>query len=387
MHILTGRIYLEGTVFPIGKLNDNRWGIPNDKKVIDSAIGSLKTSVVRVCASVTGEGEHHCDFSDDPESVIGSVVDSWLNKETNSIDARVEITNPKTIEMFTSGKLGKTWSPYGYFGSIGEDGFVKEYFDNRSLTFVNNPASPETYAKVVAGSKGVNTYIEMNFVGDDGVSPEPSSFSSDPEDGNTTAFGSSLPPSSSDKDFDNFGDKMPDDKDITQDEVPEDETRDSDLVEIKDMLGVEQAKVKELETKFAELSKVKPEEPKDEEEKPETPVVDAPDVKKLVEEAILSERERVEKEHSVKTYKELCDEVGIEVDKTALNDSMTSASINREIALIKQVSEKHGKSVGVGREPNYRIKQEKPAPKPEDFQEQSGWTLGKPDRDGNWTTK
>jgi hypothetical protein len=41
---------LDGPVFPIAQKNRNGWGVPLDS--VDSAISSLKTSVVRICPSI-----------------------------------------------------------------------------------------------------------------------------------------------------------------------------------------------------------------------------------------------------------------------------------------------------------------------------------------------
>ena len=59
--IVSERLMLDGPVFPLAQKNRNGWGVTLDS--VDSAISTLKTSVVRICHSIFGESEHHCDLS------------------------------------------------------------------------------------------------------------------------------------------------------------------------------------------------------------------------------------------------------------------------------------------------------------------------------------
>ncbi|MDG6244927.1 MAG: hypothetical protein QCH31_11165 [Methanolobus sp.] len=78
-------IIIEGTAFPLGKINKNGWGVPTSEAA--SAIASLKKAVVRICPRDNGHG---CDLSEDPNHEIGRVIDAWSTPTSAMV--RVEIS-------------------------------------------------------------------------------------------------------------------------------------------------------------------------------------------------------------------------------------------------------------------------------------------------------
>ncbi|MDG6244943.1 MAG: hypothetical protein QCH31_11250, partial [Methanolobus sp.] len=134
-------ITIEGTAFPLGKINKNGWGIPTSEA--SSAIASLKKAVVHICPCDNGHG---CDLSEDSNHEIGRVIDAWSTPTSEMV--RVEISEKVAEQKILSGVWERTWSVYGKASSIFE-GWAQG-FQARSLTLVRDPAWDEASFNVVA---------------------------------------------------------------------------------------------------------------------------------------------------------------------------------------------------------------------------------------------
>lgn len=373
---------IKGTVYPIGELNKNRWGIPDEEDVVSSVIESLKTSKIKICPTCTGENEHHCDFND-TGTEVGNILDVY--RDENNIDIIAEITNDTAKENFLNGTWGKTWSPYGIYDTIDEEGFVHGKFENKYVTFVNQPAwsvskNNELYA---SETKEVRSFCELS--GDDENQSdisEPSSSQKILEDENNIIFASSFNSSSSDNNFENFGDTMSDENNVDEQENIEEniEENKEDVIDYKSLYESEKMKNDELNTSIEELNIMKENSIKEKIEEKIDNNIPEDKVQDIVNNAILAERERVSKEFALDEYKNICKSVGIEFkesDISRFNDTkFTAEDIKREGEIIKSVAQKSGVKFSPGKEPKYPS-DDKNKKTPEQFMNQKGWTVGK----------
>lgn len=366
-------LFMSGSAIPIGVINKNGWGVPNDKKVIESIIESFKTSKLRICAS-NNINEHHCDISNDDNSNIGRISDAWV--EDNNIKVKVEVTKEDVIDKFINNQYSKMWSPYGYADEKDSDGWVRGGFEVKSLTFVNNPAWDNVSAnELYASKKGLKTYSEFNIVGNDGDSPEPVILNDD------IVLSASH---SDDKNFDNLGDKMPEETIESEGNDTDTQNTESDVNEVlarlESQFNEEKARADKMENlikQYEEKNKSVEEETKDETNS-NTDYIPISKVEEMVQSAILNEREKVNKEVAINDYKKVCSNAGIEVkseDLERFNEKrLTSEDIRREADSILKVYSTFNKTGFGGKEPDYDNK--KPEKKPEDFMRETGFTVG-----------
>jgi hypothetical protein len=134
-------VIIEGTAFPLDKLNENGWGVPASEA--DNAISSLKNAVIRVCPR---DSPHGCDLSEDPKSEIGRVLDAW--REGNLIKTRAEITDTIAERKILDRVWEPTWSVYG-IANDSKDGWVSG-FSARAMTLVRDPAWKDATFDVAA---------------------------------------------------------------------------------------------------------------------------------------------------------------------------------------------------------------------------------------------
>lgn len=139
-------IFIEGLAFPLGELNTNGWGIPFAEA--ENAIKSLKTSVVRICSRMD---PHGCDYTGDPNSEIGHVVDAW--QDGDNIIARAEITDTIAAQKIEDGTWKQTWSVFAGFSDVDSGGWAHG-IAVESITIVNDPAWESAQWKVVSASAG-----------------------------------------------------------------------------------------------------------------------------------------------------------------------------------------------------------------------------------------
>lgn len=354
---------IEGTVYPIGVINKNRWGIPDEEDVVASTIESLKSAKLEICPVCTGKGEHHCDINDTGIK-LGDILEAY--RSGDNIDVKVDITNEHAKEMFSSGEWGTTWSPVLEYENIDSDGFVHGKVITTNLTFVSQPAWDESKDNILYASedKSLRAYCEL---GNEGCNtPEPSSSHEISEGESNKLFASSFQSSSSDDNLTNFGEHMPDEIDNTEpenNELPVDET------DYKSLYEAERAKNEEL------VAKVEP--PVIEPEKPEANNTGIPEdkVDEIVKNAIMAERERGFKERALSDYRNVCKQANIEVKDSDIarfsEPRFTSEDIVREANIIKTVAEKNGLKIGVT-EPNYPKQGEEKKPQTDEGR----WTVG-----------
>ena len=276
-------MFLDGPVFPLAQKNRNGWGVPLDS--VDSAISSLKTSVVRICPSIFGESEHHCDITGSRKDEIGKIVDAY--QKDNEVRAVVEITDSTAISKLSDGTWEPTWSVFGG-GVRDSDGWIHDY-TNESLTFVKKPAWENAKGEIIF-------------------------------------FAS------------------------------EDEQSEVKNLKSYTTLGLNQDK--EDSSKY---------------------------YASRIDVALKAERERIEKEHALTDYKNVCAslEIAPEVERFQ-SEKFTASDVRMHIDLLNKVAGKR-EHVEAGA-PVYTPTPEKKGETPESFQNESGWTVGY-FRDGQWFTE
>ncbi|MDP2217392.1 MAG: hypothetical protein Q8J68_08910 [Methanolobus sp.] len=155
-------VIIEGTAFPLDKINENGWGIPASEA--ENAVSSLRSSVVRICSRDT---PHGCDFSENPENEIGRIIDAWV--EGDLIKARAEITDSTASRKILDRVWEPTWSVYGRAIDTTE-GWVKG-FSARAMTLVRDPAWKEAVFSVAA-SKGYLVFSSRYTIIDSNHAPQ-----------------------------------------------------------------------------------------------------------------------------------------------------------------------------------------------------------------------
>lgn len=148
-------VIIEGTAFPLDKINKNGWGIPSSEA--DNAISSLKNAVIRVCPR---DSPHGCDLSEDPKAEIGRVLDVW--KDGNKVKARADITDSIAAAKVEDGTWPKAWSVYAKAAAI-NNGWGRG-IDARSLTLVTNPAWEDAGWEIAAsGDDALGVHVLHSF--------------------------------------------------------------------------------------------------------------------------------------------------------------------------------------------------------------------------------
>lgn len=376
--IVSDRLLLDGPVFPIAQKNRNGWGIPPDS--IDSAISSLKTSVVRICPSIFGESEHHCDLSGSRKDEIGKVVDAYL--DNNEVRAVVEITDSAAIQKLSDGTWQPTWSVFGS-GQRDPDGWVHGYI-NESLTFVKNPAWENAKGEIIFSAsedgqsevKNLKSYttLELNQDKEDLSKYYASILNSD--DFFTDNSSSTI--------IDNTkGETMTD----TVESTPTDTVKNTPIESVKSTPTESVDFEKVIASKDEEIAKLKEQIKKLEKVQAAaiTPETFETVVASRIDAALKAERERIEKEHALTEYKNLCASLEITPEIERFQSEKFSASdVRMHIDLLKKIAGKHEHVEASA--PMYTSTPEKKEETPESFQNESGWTVGYY-RDGQWFTE
>ena len=376
--IVSDRLLLDGPVFPIAQKNRNGWGIPSDS--IDSAISSLKTSVVRICPSIFGESEHHCDLSGSRKDEIGKVVDAYL--DNNEVRAVVEITDSAAIQKLSDGTWQPTWSVFGS-GQRDSDGWVHGYI-NESLTFVKNPAWENAKGEIIFSAsedeqsevKNLKSYttLKLNQDKEDLSKYYASILNSD--DFFTDNSSSTI--------IDNIkGETMTD----TVESTPIDTVKNTPIESVKSTPTESVDFEKVIASKDEEIAKLKEQIKKLEKVQAAaiTPETFETVVASRIDAALKAERERIEKEHALTEYKNLCASLEITPEIERFQSEKFSASdVRMHIDLLKKIAGKHEHVEASA--PMYTSTPEKKEETPESFQNESGWTVGYY-RDGQWFTE
>lgn len=376
--IVSDRLLLDGPVFPIAQKNRNGWGIPFDS--VDSAISSLKTSVVRICPSIFGESEHHCDLSGSRKDEIGKVVDAYL--DNNEVRAVVEITDSVAIQKLRDGTWQPTWSVFGS-GQRDSDGWVHGYI-NESLTFVKNPAWENAKGEIIFSAsedeqsevKNLKSYttLKLNQDKEDLSKYYASILNSD--DFFTDNSSSTI--------IDNTkGETMTDTVESTSTDTVKNTPTESvkstptESVDFEKVIASKDEEIAKLKEQIKKLEKVQA--------AAITPETFETVVASRIDAALKAERERIEKEHALSEYKNLCASLEITPEIERFQSEKFSASdVRMHIDLLKKIAGKR-EHVEAGA-PMYTSTPEKKEETPESFQNESGWTVGYY-RDGQWFTE
>lgn len=376
--IVSDRLLLDGPVFPITQKNRNGWGIPLDS--VDSAISSLKTSVVRICPSIFGESEHHCDLSGSRKDEIGKVVDAYL--DNNEVRAVVEITDSVAIQKLSDGTWQPTWSVFGS-GQRDSDGWVHGY-TNESLTFVKNPAWENAKGEIIFSAsedeqsevKNLKSYtmLKLNQDKEDLSKYYASILNSD--DFFTDNSSSTI--------IDNTkGETMTD----TVESTPTDTVKNTPTESVKSTPTESVDFEKVIASKDEEIVKLKEQIKKLEKVQAAaiTPETFETVVASRIDAALKAERERIEKEHALTEYKNLCAslEIAPEIERFQ-SEKFSASDVRMHIDLLKKIAGKR-EHVEAGA-PMYTSTPEEKEETPESFQNESGWTVGYY-RDDQWFTE
>ena len=369
---------LDGPVFPLAQKNRNGWGVPLDS--VDSAISTLKTSVVRICPSIFGESEHHCDLSGSRKDEIGKIVDAYL--DNNEVRAVVEITDSAAIQKLSDGTWQPTWSVFGS-GQRDSDGWVHGY-TNESLTFVKNPAWENAKGEIIFSAsedeqlevKNLKSYITLGLNQDkEDLSKYYASIL------NSDDFLTDNPSSTI---IDNIkGETMTD----TVESTPTDTVKNTPTESVKSTPTESVDFEKVIASKDEEIAKLKEQIKTMEKVQAAaiTPETFETVVASRIDAALKAERERIEKEHALTEYKNLCASLEITPEVERFQSEKFSASdVRMHIDLLKKIA---GKRENVeASAPMYTSTPEKKEETPESFQNESGWTVGY-FRDGQWFTE
>lgn len=371
-------LLIDGPVFPIGKLNKNGWGIHSD--AIESAIASLKTSVVRICPR-TNENEHWCDLTGDRKAEIGRVADAYYFEESDEVRAVVLINDSVAVQKLVDGVWPLTWSVYGE-AELDESGFAHEYH-NKSVTFVDHPAWDDARGEVMMFASHspveLKTYVVMTANNMSEVSPESfviNTTLSNQEDYHVVKVTSDG--SVTDDEKQNYrGVNMTDNKENVGDVATKPD------VDYEQVLASERAKVVELEKQVEALKKLT------------ASAIPADKVEMLiaskVEEVLAAERAATEKKWAVEEYKKVCAAAGIDFTSADAerfaNSKYSAADIQAEIAMIKKFA---GGRLTASEEPAYApfsANTDKDGKTAEDYQnEVNVYTVGHY-RNGVWSTE
>ena len=355
---------MDGPVFPIAQKNRNGWGVPHDS--VDSAISSLKTSVVRICPSIFGESEHHCDLSGSRKDEIGKIVDAY--QKDNEVRAIVEITDSTAISKLSDGTWEPTWSVFGG-GVRDSDGWIHDY-TNESLTFVKKPAWETAKGEIFFSAsedeqsevKNLKSYttLGLNQDKEDSSKYYASILNSD----------DFLTDNSSSDTIETFkGDFMTD--------INAENTTPTEGVDFDKVVASKEEEIAKLKEQIKTMEKVQA-------------AAISPDtfetvVASRIESALKAERERIEKEHALIDYKNVCAslEIAPEVERFQ-SEKFSASDVRMHIDLLNKVA---GKRENVeASAPMYTPTPEKKGETPESFQNESGWTVGY-FRDGQWFTE
>lgn len=361
---------LDGPVFPLAQKNRNGWGVPLDS--VDSAISTLKTSVVRICPSIFGESEHHCDLSGSRKDEIGKIVDAYL--DNNEVRAVVEITDSAAIQKLSDGTWQPTWSVFGG-GQRDSDGWVHGY-TNESLTFVKNPAWENAKGEIIFSAsedeqsevKNLKSYTTLGLNQDkEDLSKYYASIL------NSDDFLTDNPSSTI---IENIkGETMTDTVESTSTESVK--STPTEGVDFEKVIASKDEEITKLKEQIKTMEKVQA-------------AAISPDtfetvVASRIDVALKAERERIEKELAMTDYKNLCASLEIAPDAERFNDEKFSASdVRMHIDLLNKVAGKR-ENVEAGA-PLYSNTPEQKGETPESFQNESGWTVGY-FRDGQWFTE
>ena len=376
--IVSDRLLLDGPVFPIAQKNRNGWGIPLDS--VDSAISSLKTSVVRICPSIFGESEHHCDLSGSRKDEIGKVIDAYL--DNNEVRAVVEITDSVAIQKLRDGTWQPTWSVFGS-GQRDSDGWVHGYI-NESLTFVKNPAWENAKGEIIFSAsedeqtevKNLKSYttLELNQDKEDLSKYYASILNSD--DFFTDNSSSTIIDNTKGETMTDTVESTPTDTVIN---TPTESVKSTptESVDFEKVIASKDEEIAKLKEQIKKLEKVQA--------AAITPETFETVVASRIDAALKAERERIEKEHALTEYKNLCASLEITPEIERFQSEKFSASdVRMHIDLLKKIA---GKREHVeASTPMYTSTPEKKEETPESFQNESGWTVGYY-RDGQWFTE
>lgn len=370
------KVLIDGPAFPVGKLNKNGWGIHRD--AVDSAIASLKTSVVRICPKIN-ENEHWCDFTGDRKAEIGKIVDAYFSEESDEIRVMVLINDSIAAQKIHDGVWPLTWSVYGE-AKLDEYGFAHTYI-NKSLTFVDQPAWDESRGELVMvasdGAAKLQSFVVLNGEkgNDDVVASDPDAVLKSEIEVDLTTVPTINTTFGNPDDYQERGVNMVDiDNKEKTDDIP---------VDYEQVIAAERAKIAELEKQVESLRKLT------------ASAIPADKVETLissrVQEIVASEREAMMKSKAIGEYKSVCAAAGIEFtdadNERFANAKYTASDIQAEIEMIKKFAGL--RDVPVGDEPNYTPfvttnKDEKTAA---DYQNETNvWTIGHYNK-GEWSTE
>lgn len=148
-------LFIQGLAVPLNVKNKNGWGIPAADA--DNVIKSFPTSTLKICP---GEA-HACDYTGDPNGIIGRYASHWL--EADGIHAKYEVTDSVAQRKLKEGTWdGFKWSMYG--GSktnpILNDGWASGT-TVKNMTLVRNPAWEQAQYQITASADDTFTEIRL----------------------------------------------------------------------------------------------------------------------------------------------------------------------------------------------------------------------------------
>lgn len=148
-------LFIQGLAVPLNVKNKNGWGIPAADA--DNVIKSFPTSTLKICP---GEA-HACDYTGDPNGIIGRYASHWL--EADGIHAKYEVTDSVAQRKLKEGTWdGFKWSMYG--GSKTNpilNGGWASGTTVKNMTLVRNPAWEQAQYQITASADDTFTEIRL----------------------------------------------------------------------------------------------------------------------------------------------------------------------------------------------------------------------------------
>ena len=133
-HIITGPI------IEIGKINLNKWGIPNDEIEINSIKAGLIGRPLKICSGKDAIfDQHSCDYKWDPAAAIGQIISTHI--AAGWIHATAEVTDLVAQQKIKSGTWTDKWSIFGGY-QFEDKNHMRYGTIPRSITLVDDPAYP-----------------------------------------------------------------------------------------------------------------------------------------------------------------------------------------------------------------------------------------------------
>lgn len=173
-HIITGPI------IEIGKINLNKWGIPNDEIEINSIKAGLIGRPLKICAGKDAIfDQHSCDYNWDPAAAIGQIIST--HEEGGWIHATARVTDQVAQNKIKSGTWTDKWSIFGGY-QFEDKNHMRYGTIPRSITLVDDPAYPGAGFQQAASKSSLIKEKENDSMAEDQDPNDPKTYTQEEVD-------------------------------------------------------------------------------------------------------------------------------------------------------------------------------------------------------------